>query len=151
MATLKTCFKCGKEKPIEEFYRHSAMSDGRLGKCIECTKIDVGNHRKNNLEKIRAYDRERGLLPHRKQSTTSNTARRRQEVVGYTAAHNKVARAIAAGVLIKKPCCMCGSMAVHAHHDDYMLPLHVMWMCATHHKARHAYLDYIKSLDFLIK
>lgn len=148
MATLKTCFKCGLDKPVEEFYRHPQMSDGRLGKCIECTKLDVGTHRKNNLEKIRAYDRKRGSLPHRKQASSANTSRRRRDVVGYAAAHNRVSRAISSGVLIRTPCCMCDSIVVHAHHDDYQKPLDVMWVCAKHHKARHAYLDYLKELDF---
>lgn len=60
---LKTCFKCGKEKLISDFYPHKGMSDGRLNKCIECTKIDVSN-RKNNImampelhEKMKTYAR----------------------------------------------------------------------------------------------
>jgi len=37
---MKTCFKCNIEKPLELFYKHPKMGDGRLGKCIECTKND---------------------------------------------------------------------------------------------------------------
>ena len=70
---MKTCFKCGASKPLADFYRHSAMADGCLNKCKECTKSDNWNHRRVNLEKIRAYDRERGALPHRIKGSAENT------------------------------------------------------------------------------
>lgn len=36
----KVCFKCGVEKPLDNYYKHPAMGDGHLNKCKECTKSD---------------------------------------------------------------------------------------------------------------
>jgi hypothetical protein len=38
---LKKCFKCGKEKPLYEFYKHKHMADGHLNKCKSCTKSEA--------------------------------------------------------------------------------------------------------------
>lgn len=37
---MKQCFKCLVTKNIELFYLHSGMIDGRLNKCIDCSKIE---------------------------------------------------------------------------------------------------------------
>lgn len=36
----KKCFKCGKEKDLNDFYKHPQMPDGHVNKCKECNKID---------------------------------------------------------------------------------------------------------------
>lgn len=59
---IKKCFKCGKEKPLSEFYVHKQMGDGHLNKCKECTRADV----KKRYDELSQFDeflekeRERG-------------------------------------------------------------------------------------------
>jgi len=72
---MKICFKCHEGKDESEFYKHPQTGDRLLGKCKECTKLDV-----------------------------------------------------------KMPCEICGDEKVQAHHDDYLKPLDVKWLCFKHHR-----------------
>jgi hypothetical protein len=59
--------------------------------------------------------------------------------------HDVTEKAIAAGVLVPKPCEVCGAVGtmsdgrnlVQAHHDDYNKPLSVRWLCQPHHHEWH--------------
>lgn len=137
MTRLKECFKCKSVKPLDEFYKHSKMADGHLNKCKDCTKNDVSKHRSENLEKIRAYDRERGKTPKRIKLSTEVTKAWRKEDARRVRAHNAVARAIRKGILIRCSCERCGNEKSVAHHEDYDKPLDVMWLCDPCHKQRH--------------
>lgn len=53
------------------------------------------------------------------------------------AAHNAVAKAVAAGEMAREWCEVCGSAAAEAHHDDYSRPLDVRWLCRSHHRRWH--------------
>jgi hypothetical protein len=141
----KVCFKCHQEKDAEDFYRHPKMGDGHVSKCKECTKDDVSKNRHEMADYYRAYDVSRAILPHRKAMALTNSRRLNKEVPGYMKSHNAVARAVKSGRLIRQACQMCSRIDVHAHHDDYSKPLEVLWLCPVHHKARHAFLEYIDS------
>ena len=136
---LKTCFKCGIRKHRSNFYRHSAMADGLLGKCKDCTKVDVRAHRIENSEAVREYDRKRSRTRMRledRQSRNSAYAKMNPEK---RAAHHALGNAVRDGRVKKRPCAFCGSEdRLDAHHHDYSKPLDVTWLCAGCHRRFHA-------------
>lgn len=138
MTRSKECFKCKTVKPIEEFYKHSAMADGHVNKCKECNKNDVTSNRNKNLERIRAYDRERGKNKDRIQAQVQITKAWREEDKRRSKAHSAVARAIRSGALVRQPCERCNNTPAVAHHDDYDKPLSVRWLCQPCHKHHHS-------------
>lgn len=52
-------------------------------------------------------------------------------------ARKAVENALTRGVITRRPCERCGAAKTHAHHEDYLKPLDVTWLCPLHHKARH--------------
>lgn len=53
-------------------------------------------------------------------------------------AHYAVAAAVKDGRLTRLPCEVCGAQPAEAHHDDYLKPLDVRWLCSAHHHGFHA-------------
>ena len=137
MIRSKECFKCKAVKPLEDFYKHPAMPDGHVNKCKECNKNDVTANRNKNIERVRAYDRERAKNPDRRQATVEINRAWRAEDTRRSMAHNAVARAVRNGSLVRIPCIRCGEQKSLAHHEDYDKPLDVMWLCQPCHKQRH--------------
>lgn len=153
LGDVKRCFKCLCHKPVEDFYRHSAMADGRLGKCKDCTKADVKAHRVENIERVRAYDKMRASMPHRVaarkeyQQTAEGKAAHRRALDASEARYPERRKArIIFGNALKRgkveawpvcavPECECKP---EAHHADYSRPLDVVWLCNAHHRAAHA-------------
>lgn len=124
----KVCKGCGVEKSIEDFYRHKGMRDGRLNYCIECVTERVRLHRRDN-DHVREAQRTK--------RTTLDLKQYRLDNPDKYAAHKKVSVAVRNGTLTKKPCSVCGSDDVVAHHEDYTKPLEVEWLCQLHHMRHH--------------
>lgn len=158
---MKKCFKCGETKPLSEFYKHSAMGDGHLNKCKECTKNDVNMHRLNNIEYIREYDRKRSSQQKRVElrkkvtKTWINDGRHAESQKRYKEKYPEKYRArnifYAAkrdGKIIKpEACSVCGleTKRLEAHHSDYSKPLDVQWLCIScHAETRRKYPKEIK-------
>lgn len=73
--------------------------------------------RKRNYDKRHAYDLAR--------DATKLKARR------------SIRDRIYKGKLIRGSCVICGTANAHAHHDDYLKPFEIAWLCGKHHKAVH--------------
>lgn len=134
----KICTSCFIEKNLStEFYKHKKMADGYLNKCKECVKARVSNHRIENIDRVREYDRQRFKLdPERKRQHRRNTIKFRTENPEKYAAQTAVGNAIRDGKLKRQTCRECGEKA-HAHHEDYSKPLEVIWLCPIHHAEIH--------------
>ncbi len=147
----KTCFKCSRSLPRNQFYRHAQMADGLLGKCKECTKRDARAHRDKNITAVRKYDQERSKQPKRRAHLRRVAANFEARSPTARAAQVKTRRAIRGGRLTKGACEVCGSSAVVAHHDDYLKPLDVRWLCQSHHLKWHVVNGPGKNRDYVPK
>lgn len=53
MKIIKTCLRCKKSQPLEDFTVHTKKNDGRSQYCRSCNSLWARNWRKNNLEKCK--------------------------------------------------------------------------------------------------
>lgn len=134
---MKTCFKCKIFKPLSEFYKHSAMKDGCLGKCKDCTKADVKNRYLTKGNIIREYERRRFKDPKRKRKILEYQRKSRQVNAQKWIARYSLSNAIRDGRLEREPCKICGETRSQAHHHDYSKPFDVDWLCFKHHREMH--------------
>lgn len=137
----KTCTKCGEAKPGYEFYPNT-------NKCKGCTCAAVRANRCAKLEYYREFDRKRNMLPHRvvarQMYIAAHPEIKAKSIRQYATrfpekakAHSAVSNAKRDGKLKPGPCAICGAFPVDAHHEDYLKPLDVTWLCHAHHLERH--------------
>lgn len=136
---MKTCFKCGVEKKLSNFYKHKEMKDGYLNKCKECTKSDSRSNRDKNIEYYRAYDNERSKSEKRMKANIEQVKKYRGKYTNKYLAHNMVNNAIRNSKIVKPlQCEKCKEKTnLHGHHDDYAKPLEVRWLCVPCHSHWH--------------
>lgn len=138
---MKRCFKCGVEKPLEDFYAHPQMGDGHLGKCKDCAKLDMRVDRATK-PRVREYDRQRAQLPHRKALRVKVTKEWASKHPEWAKAQTAAGNAVRDGKIEKPKLCEgCGlPKRIEKHHPDYSRPLLVVWFC----KPCHAIADKIR-------
>lgn len=149
----KRCISCGLKKPTSDFYKHPGMADGHLGKCKACCKEQAIENRAKNIDRVREYDRERGMLPHRvearrqyqqteagKAAHAAANARWQSMQPARKAANVILNNAVRDGRIVPWPMCAvpeCKTKKVEGHHPDYDRPLDVVWLCNKHHRECH--------------
>ena len=72
----KKCYKCKKIKETTEFYKKSSNTTDKLsGRCKKCDNVLKAIWRKNNLEKVKLY--EKGRWRHGKKRAADNERNRK--------------------------------------------------------------------------
>lgn len=142
---MRTCKQCLEPREDDFFYKGNA-------KCKACIRFAV-NERYNRLMTsdpewaVREMNRQREKEKRRRElgkvrketleESRIRLIRYRGKSSVRTKAHHATSLAIREGKLKKKPCEVCGSLDVQAHHDDYSKPLEVRWLCVPHHNEHH--------------
>ena len=136
----KICFKCGKEKPLSEFYKHPKMGDGHLNKCKECTKQYVRSYEFEKskddawVEKERVRGREKYRRLNYKDKSWNNKTRR-----DFHASNSRRS-------LKRRGYDLKGR---EIHHWNYNLPRSVMLLSPCAHHRIHNYVKANREDKFL--
>ncbi len=134
----KQCFKCKKIKLITDFSKQKKSKDKLQYSCKVCAGKDQREYYKNHVENYKVYRKayyktKQGKISHKK----ADLKWQKNNLKKYKAS-TAVNNALRAGKLFKKSCKKCGTIKdIHGHHEDYNLPLEVIWLCPSCHIRRH--------------
>lgn len=137
----KQCFKCGLLKPLSMFYRHKAMGDGHLNKCIECAKEDT-KRRISTLKSDNQWvesERKRGREKYRRLYVGKNSKNRASYNLKYFEKYPEKKFAKTRAGKLKRP-----SKGVEGHHWSYNEEHYedVIWMTKKDHMKGHRFIIY---------
>ena len=131
---MKTCKRCGLNKPITEFSRSGKIYKGKIYRRLVCNrcvhmvrrgyiKAYVLEHKKQVLEQ-----RKKGQRKYAKNNPIKIKAH-------HIANQNKE-------TIKKGKCEKCSETEdLHMHHPDYTRPDYVLTLCRTHHIGVHHYAE----------
>ena len=94
-----------------------------------------------NKEKIALRIKKYSQTPRGKEVSKISDKRQRKKYPEKYQARQEVLKAMRKGILIPKPCEVCGLVKVEAHHEDYSKPLNVKWLCKKHHTEAHQLIN----------
>jgi len=144
----KKCNTCGGIKDVSKFFKDRSKKDGLITQCKQCKASTNARYKLNNREKIlelkRKYYRAnpdkyaRWNYKTHTQKENERIEYRRKNPDKYRA-HTALNHAVERGGIIKPTVCEgCGKKCrLSGHHEDYMKPLDVIWVCAQCHADIH--------------
>lgn len=132
---MKCCRICGMSKPLEDFGKTKKNKDGRDNQCKSCKNNASRKHYDLNSDRIKSQ--QRGYYANNKIIKDASVKIYQSHFPNKVKAHRAVNDAIRRGKINSQPCECCGMLGARAHHDDYLKPLTVRWLCAKHHAEWH--------------
>lgn len=149
---MKTCRKCGEEKPLERYSTQHGVPHAQTI-CKECdaarTREWTQRNHKRKLESDRRYyaaNAERYSELNRRSRAKIRTPERqrlRQNNDPRIRARRQLIEAVRLGRIIKPDACQdckrpIPKRSLHGHHHlGYLFPLEVTWLCSTCHGRLH--------------
>lgn len=104
--------------------------------CAACKAADSRSYREQKGHTQAQRDAYKAWYDENKDKI--NDRRKNDAIISLKVQARKAANnAIRDGFLKRQPCEVCGNEKVDAHHDDYMQPLNVRWLCRKHHNEHH--------------
>jgi len=135
----KTCTKCRLYQHITQFRKFVDKGKYEYIKnvCRTCESRISSQWAKDNPKRKQERNRVYFHTDLGKQALRRKTKKFRIKFPKKYKAYNLVVTALRNGTLKKKPCNVCKSNKVHAHHEDYDKPLEVIWLCEICHIYLH--------------
>jgi len=116
--TEKPCAACKRVLPAEKFAR---VKNGILNcYCRDCQTV---------LARRKAEKRGKRQSNYKRRPTAMDPIKSRARHLFQTAVRN--------GTIKRQPCERCGEKKTDGHHEDYLKPLSVVWLCRKHHRMAH--------------
>jgi hypothetical protein len=143
---MKTCSKCGAEKPAtDEFFRHEKRAHGPQLRA-QCRRCDVADQLRRDATRVIDPKARAQWTRHYYEAHPEMMAEKRAR---YRDAHpdrNRAVSSLGSAVRrgkVSKPihCERCGSdRPLQGHHEDYTRPLDVEWLCSSCHVRHHIHV-----------
>ncbi len=138
------CSMCKKRRLLKFFLASKHRRNGVESVCINCSKSKKWRLRRlvierrsqeRNREKRRLVSiRYRKMHPDRAKKSVNKSLKKYPEKEN---ARKIFQSAKSKGLIIPKPCEICGEIKSDGHHPDYKKPLKIKWLCRKHHKEQH--------------
>ena len=109
----KKCSRCGLWKSTSEYRKRSVTRDGLEYQCRDCKKALERRWRNAHKKKLKEKDR-----------------------VYYINNGEKVRARVLSQKVQRQSCIFCERLG-ERHHPDYKEPLHIIFLCKSHHKQVH--------------
>ena len=141
----KICRKCKEEKEIKLFARDNHYKGGIGTLCNVCNTKKYMNwfgrvgkvYLDKNRDRINKSHKKYRQSTKGKKVQIEKANRMRLLYPEKWSARAKLRNAVKVGKIIKLPCEFCGDIKSQGHHEDYLKPLEVKWLCMKHHRIVH--------------
>lgn len=141
-----TCCKCEELKLSKYFYRDKTRKSGYDPYCKECRRVLNTVWRAKNPKAYRALQRRKNLAATERRKRWARGRERTQKAKIRKRCSNRFHQEYYKGLIQREACVICKRggktrFRVEAHHDSYLKPFDVTWLCREHHAAWHRIFD----------